>query len=171
MVVFASNDGEVHVYSIAPRSLRASGPASMLHVIRHSNRSTKCVEFTHDGKWLAVGGAACRSDGGYQGKICIYDVKSGFKQCAEDLPKDLEPQNNVVDISFSPCGRYIAWGGYEMPLEIARVLADAGAERVRMERVFGLHFWCASMAWVHSNLQAVTFSPCGFFIAVLTQSE
>ena len=33
MVVFASNDGEVHVYSIAPRSLCASGPASLLHVL------------------------------------------------------------------------------------------------------------------------------------------
>ena len=96
--------------------------------IRHTDRNTKCVEFAPDGSLLAVGGASKASKsadgsvGGYEGLLALYDVRDGWRK---RLTLDAE-NNSIFDCCFSPCGRFVAYGGYHVALKVFMIRASDG---------------------------------------------
>ena len=100
MVGFVPNDGTALIYQLNDSHLGYDEP----RVIQHSDRSTKCIEFSPNGRWLAVGGASTRPRGtqtiaGYIGKISLYDVQNDF--CPAIALQETE--NTVFSCAFSAC--------------------------------------------------------------------
>ena len=169
MVAFASNDGLARVYRIA------ADPVCVC-TIRHTDRNTKCVEFAPDGSLLAVGGAskasksADGSAGGYEGLLALYDVRDGWRK---RLTLDAE-NNSIFDCCFSPCGRFVAYGGYHVALKVFMIRASDGelladAKLVLMMRAAEGARGGSPRART-SVITSAPFSPCGHYLAFSTRS-
>ena len=96
----------------------------------------------------------------------MYHVGGEFDECLA-FPKT---ENTVFDCSFSACGCFVAYGGYATPLRVSRVAhAEAGDHIVldESEQILAEEFHIGE---VIDNIQATPFSPCGNYLACLTQS-
>ena len=118
-----TNDGTALIYQLNDSHLGYDEP----RVIQHSDRSTKCIEFSPNGRWLAVGGASTRPRGtqtiaGYIGKISLYDVQNDF--CPAIALQETE--NTVFSCAFSACSCYLACAGYGQPLRVWQVATGLG---------------------------------------------
>jgi WD40 repeat protein len=121
MVGFVSNDGKAFVYR-----LLEGGSSKLLQEIRHSDRNTKCLEFSPDGGLLAVGGASKKKGAGYKGQVGLYEVAGSGNAVWTKQMMMCDEDNSIFDVSFSPCGRFVAYGGYkDVPLRVHRIRDDA----------------------------------------------
>ena len=167
MVAFVPNDGTALVYQLNDSHLGYDEP----RVIQHSDRSTKCIEFSPNGRWLAVGGAGTRPRGtqtiaGYVGKISLYDVDHNF--CPAVALQETE--NTVFSCAFSACSCYLACAGYGQPLRVWQVATGLGGTLLgEPDECF--EFYAAKVDeedhW--ESIKSSPFSPCGSYLAGLSQ--
>ena len=167
MVAFVPNDGTALVYQLNDSHLGYDEP----RVIQHSDRSTKCIEFSPNGRWLAVGGAGTRPRGtqtiaGYVGKISLYDVDHNF--CPAVALQETE--NTVFSCAFSACSCYLACAGYGQPLRVWQVATGLGGTLLgEPDECF--EFYAAKVDeedhW--ESIKSSPFSLCGSYLAGLSQ--
>ena len=176
MIAFTANDGHVHIYELE------GGSASSTRVIRHSNHSTRCLAFSPNGLWLVVGGAF-KQDGAYKGKLSFYDVeadeaddKTGATphHSVEKPEMTILTFNTILDCSFSPCGRFVAFGGYAVPMRVIQVMEQEDETKlsppdvVIFDQEFKIEVGGDDVRY--DDIHALPFSSCGRYLSCLTGS-